>query len=323
MRVISAVGRRCGAVGLAIALIGTVWLDHVAGQDTMTWPEAIAEAQHLRDRLRARVDELGQLPFAGNFFNEYDIDEHRCSILGRMLGHADHISHLEREYPDPDTATTILAYSIRSLDNWIYTANQLYRISSDERATLWNLDCVGHMGIPADLYEQAGRGQTFYTVTQEGRALIVLGDVVAGFAQRLASALDANPDVEIVYLGSRGGEIYEALDAAAEIRRRRLSTALDGNCYSACPLVLLGGIERTLWSPYPELGFHQITTQHGEVLSDPEIYSLIRSVAYAYGVDGSAVVAFMLAAGPNEVYVPTAEQLCRANIFTWIQRRPC
>jgi len=36
-------------------------------------------------------------------------------------------------------------------------------------------------------------------------------------------------------------------------------TTLFADGCSACPLIFLGGVECTIWSPYPRLGFHQVS----------------------------------------------------------------
>ncbi len=51
-------------------------------------------------------------------------------------------------------------------------------------------------------------------------------------------------------LGSGGGYIDEAMKAGAYIRRKGLDTTLYNNCDSACPLVVMAGVERLNWSPY-------------------------------------------------------------------------
>jgi hypothetical protein len=108
--------------------------------------------------------------------------------------------------------------------------------------------------------------------------------------------------------------------AGYEIRRRKLGTTVWNNCYSACPLVFLGGMSRTVWSPYPQLGFHQIYNSLGAIPPDSEIYELVRVYAETMGINSSGLLALMHSAGPKEIRNAHSEELCDYKIATWVQR---
>ena len=55
-----------------------------------------------------------------------------------------------------------------------------------------------------------------------------------------------NPEVKIVGLGSPGGAVVEAIRAGYLIRARGLETTQIADCFSACPIVFLGGSRRTV-----------------------------------------------------------------------------
>lgn len=309
-------------------------------------PAADEPSGHVDDpavvaRLRKLIDErsaLGSKVFdagvaidghthAGTAFNEIHIPEHKCYVLGQLLGKADLARHLAIDYePDYDTQTTENASDLRimsnSLHNFASVAQRMLDMPHDERVITWNLDCAGQLGLPKAYIKQEGQS-SFYVVTNEGHALKVLGDIEAGFAQKIEDAIEANPTVEVVMLGSGGGYVDEAMKAGAYIRRKRLDTTLYNNCYSACPLVFMAGVERQNWSPYPKLGFHQIYTPDGHAIPfDSQPYRQIVGYLTSMGVEPRYVLQKMWSAPPSGMTNVDGqdEDLCQANITTWIQR---
>ena len=209
-----------------------------------------------------------------------------------------------------------------SLGNFASVAQRVLDMPHDERVITWNLDCAGQLGLPKAYIKQEGQS-SFYVVTNEGHALKVLGDIEAGFAQKVEDAIEANPTVEVVMLGSGGGYIDEAMKAGAYIRRKGLDTTLYNNCYSACPLVFMAGVERLNWSPYPKLGFHQIYTPDGQAVPlDSQPYRLVFGYLTRMGIEPRYVLQKMWSAPPSGMTNVDGqdEDLCQANITTWIQR---
>ena len=222
--------------------------------------------------------------------------------------------------------TTENAHDLRvmsvSLHNFAGVARHILEMSHDERVVTWNLDCAGKLGLPKDYITQEGVS-SFYVIVQDGKTLKVLGDIEDGFAQRIINAIEANPGVEVVALGSGGGLVYEALKAGDFIRRKGLDTTLFNNCYSACPLVFMAGVQRQNWSPYSELGFHQISTAAGEpVPFDSLVYRDIFNYLTRMGIEPRFVLQKMWSAPPQGMTNMDGydDALCEANITTWIQR---
>ncbi|MEZ5789530.1 MAG: hypothetical protein R3D34_01560 [Nitratireductor sp.] len=176
------------------------------------------------------------------------------------------------------------------------------------------------MEIPATAYIGERSQATFYTVENDGKVLRVFGDVEMGFARKLADALDANPGVKHVALGSGGGLVKEAIEAAILIRSRKLTTVLWNECYSACTMVFLGGVDREIWSPYPNLSFHQVSAEGKALPSSHPIYKTIREFAYSMGADGDAFVKLILSSLPDKLTDADLFDLCAAYIATWVQR---
>lgn len=297
-------------------------------------PAVVARLRKLieeRDALATKVFQAGVAidghTSAGTAFNEIHIPEHKCWVLGQLLGKGAVVKPVEITYqPDYETQTTENASDLRIMSNSLYNfasvAKHILDMAHDERVVTWNLDCAGQLGLSRDFIKQEGQS-SFYVVTNEGRMLKVLGDIEEGFAKKIQDAIEANPTVEVVALGSGGGYVMEAMQAGAYIRSKGLHTTLFSNCYSACPLVFMAGVERQNWSPYPKLGFHQIYTADGQAIPlDSEPYRQVFSYLVRMGIEPRYVLQKMWSAPPSEMTNVDGEDydLCRANITTWIQR---
>jgi hypothetical protein len=289
------------------------------------WDETIVLVEKRAAEIWERGKSLGADTFLGTAVNEVDIPKHKCAILGRMLGHVGAVSELE-EHPEPELSSdptseelyNLMVYS-HSLSNWVFVARSATAQTKIQRKHSWNLDCVGQMGIPRNTYEEIAESSAEFVV--DGTDLRVLGDIESGFTDKLVYQLDTNAQINRVVLGSRGGNVKEALLAGFEIRNRKLDTTLSSNCLSACPLVFLGGIRRTIWSPYPKLGFHQLSDKAGTpIKTSSNLYVAMERYAEAMGANPSFVLASMLRAGPSEVFEPDFDSLCTNKVVTWVQR---
>lgn len=304
-------------------------------------PKAHVDDPAVVARLRKLVEErtsLGSKVFdaggaidghthAGTAFNEIHIPEHKCYALGQLLGKANLVRSLAIDYePDYDTQTTENASDLRimsnSLHNFASVATHILGMPHDERVVTWNLDCVGQLGLPRAFIQQEGQS-SFYVVTKGDNTLKILGDIEEGFAQKIKNAIEANPNVEWITLGSGGGYVNEAMEAGSYIRTKGLKTSLFNNCYSACPLVLMAGVERHNMSPYPKLGFHQIYTSDGQPIPfDSEPYRQVFGYLMRMGIEPRYVLQKMWSAPPTGMTNVEGDDtaLCDANITTWIQR---
>lgn len=293
-----------------------------SASQALSWEEAIARVDARSERYWQRAEALG-LPIRalGSGLNELHVEEHTCSILGRMLNKDALIENLEKSTNFDLQNADFMTYGMaaHSLDNWVYTAKRLLKFDNDRRIEVWNLDCVGRMGITVSASIPNGSRKTFFDV--DGDTIRILGDVTPGFSEKLRNAVTSNPKVNTVALGSAGGSVYEALEAGLFIRRMGLTTTLYNNCYSACPLVFLGGVRRTIWSPYPKLGFHQMSLSDGQVVpfDDPN-YSEITSYVRSMGADSEYVLNQMFAADPSQMNEPDHVEFCQSRVATWVQR---
>lgn len=212
-----------------------------------------------------------------------------------------------------------LVFDSRLHANWAEAAETVLALSPRDRIENWNLNCVCQHGTgPDQAMRQAAANAEFRIV---GDQLHVLGNIDRGFHARFAAFLAMHPTVKTVALGSGGGSVRDAIQAGLLIRSRRLDTTLNGDCYSACPLIFLGGVQRTVWSPYPRLGFHQVSRDYQAVPAADPVYGVIEEYSDSLGVEGKRVVSLMLQSTPASLTFPDVSDLCTPNITTWVQRQ--
>lgn len=285
-----------------------------------SWEETIAAVEVQEEELWQLAQSRGQEGrHIGTLYNEFHANEHSCSILGRMLDKARHVADLERstEIDVSGTDGHATGVAAQSLGNWVFNARRLLDLDEPRRIREWNLDCVGEYGIPGTAW--IGEIEpTFFDV--EDTMLRVIGNVEEGFAEQLIKAIEENPQVTQVALGSAGGSVHEAIKAGIYIRQKNLETLLWNNCYSACTIVFAGGVKRQIWSPYPDLAFHQVSVDGVAVpLNDP-VYDRLGSYAMVMGIRPEPFLTLFKSAPPSDFTLPETDLLCASNIATWVQR---
>ncbi len=114
----------------------------------------------------------------------------------------------------------------------------------------------GHDPIPALSVQLAS----------DGLSVLLSGPMGSGSTERLRQVLEHAPQATILRLDSPGGRLFEGSAIAREVQRRGLDTFAQGECSSACTLVLLAGHER-LTTREPRVGFHR-ASQPGPQGSD-------------------------------------------------------
>lgn len=288
--------------------------------------EEVREAELLAQALRDSADQFDTNVWIGTMFNDVDLPEHTCYALGVLLGMETNVRHLRFGRRSPPMArTSDQAHDLRvraqSLDNFAIAASSSLKMSPRQRGIAWNLDCYGQHGVARVTPTQRGES-TFYQITNGGRGVKILGAIEQGFTAKLAATLAQAPKVTFVALGSGGGSVAEAVSAGRLIRSKGLTTTIWNNCYSACPLVFLGGVDRQIHSPYPSLGFHQISTSAGAIATDSPVYARVAEYVREMGADDIFLIEAMLRATPAQMNIVDGAdvKLCQARVATWIQR---
>ena len=308
-------GPMCAILG-GLALVSGA----TANDDPVWWNAEIAKVEAEADRLFATMRAKGTFVL-GTGVNEVDYDIHTCHILSIMLG-KDHLTPLLVARPDPPQADDEPGFAEgvegQSRSNWAELARGFLPEGKVEHIRAWNLDCVGQFGITGQDHVREDDGRALVVV--DGEVIRVLGNVEAGFFEELRTAIDANPTVTQVALGSAGGSVGDAVKAGRYIRAKGLNTELYNNCRSACALVYLGGVDRRIGSPYPELGFHRISSGGVAIPDSSNVYGLVHDYAEEMGVEGDFFVSAMMKAGVREMHHPEMDELCAANVATAVQR---
>lgn len=284
-----------------------------------TWEQAITDVEALAADYRERHRALGFDGVLGTAYNEVDVQMHHCAILGRMVGHKDAISHLEPPQPGSGATARELAIAANSLENWLIAARYHATLSPDQKRRIWNLDCVGKYRIPSDRGVSVPDGFDV-RYDAERKSIYVQGDVTSGFAAVVIGAMKRYPEAETIGFGSGGGAVYEAIEAGRAIRRHGLSTELLNDCYSACPLVVFGGVARFMWWPHNEMGFHQVSRNGTAVPLDDRVYADIAGYVTEMGGDWQMVLRMMLSAAPHDMYIASEEERCASKVITGHQR---
>ena len=91
--------------------------------------------------------------------------------------------------------------------------------------------------------------------------IIISGAILRSDTDQFMTLLAANPDINAVVLfDSPGGDGLTMQRLSAIIRRRKFSTAVAGNCASACAMIFLSGAQRYFSNLVPigetSIGFH-------------------------------------------------------------------
>lgn len=269
--------------------------------------------RHKAQGVRAGTDTTDAAHF-GTAFNEIGAKEYTCASLAFLFGKDDIFQRLGtiEELPRKVLGDSQLH------ENWAIAAKHVLGMSERDRIETWNLDCVRQHDIGKEHYLASLGAKAGFTVRED--QMHVLGDIEPGFHERFRVFLAQNPQVKSVALGSGGGSLQDAILTGLLIRTKGLDTALRSDCYSACPLIFLGGVNRLVWSPYPRLGFHQISEKGDALPPGHEAYEVVRKYAEAMGADSAFLLSQIHSAPPADMSYPDVWDLCEPQITTWVQR---
>lgn len=152
------------------------------------------------------------------------------------------------------------------------------------------------------------------TVSEDGKQLLVQGNLAAGAAERFESVLGAGRNVKEVVLSSPGGRMLEAERMAALIRDKGLDTRVADHCMSACTSLLLAGRTRTA-PETAKIGFHQPSFPGVSAYALGDAIERTRAEYLAAGVD-QRFVWRALATPAQSMWFPTPEELVEGRVLT-------
>ena len=98
------------------------------------------------------------------------------------------------------------------------------------------------------------------TMERDGATLLMSGIVSSSDRDRFKDQLDDGTLRLVILSESAGGDLNAAMWIAHEIRNRKINTAVDGLCASACAIIFMGGEARQMLDgenlARTRLGFH-------------------------------------------------------------------
>lgn len=116
-------------------------------------------------------------------------------------------------------------------------------------------------------------GGRFVFLRYDSNACIVAlqGAVTASasyvFDDAIKAAAAAGCAKPTMLLESLGGSLLDGLSLGRRVRLAGLQTVARSECASACGLIFLGGVDRTLLGPHARIGFHQVASVRGQAQS--------------------------------------------------------
>lgn len=152
------------------------------------------------------------------------------------------------------------------------------------------------------------------TLEEGGATIRIDGTLTSGTSGRFRALAADAPGLRRVLLDSPGGRGLEAMRIARTIRARGLDTRAEGQCNSACTMILLAGRDRSA-SPWTGIGFHQPDFPGWSQSQRRLAIAETRQEYLALGLDGRFVDRALTAA-PESMWMPPHEELVRARVLT-------
>ncbi|MDS1136787.1 COG3904 family protein [Nitratireductor indicus] len=168
-----------------------------------------------------------------------------------------------------------------------------------------------------------GSGHAMKLSLEQGGKLIVSGTIEQGAAGRFRDELETRGrTIGTIVLDSPGGSLGDAMAMARLIRDRGLATQVKagGTCASSCPLVLAGGVKRTV-EVGASVSIHQFYATHAQetpaqAMADAQLVTArISRHLSTMGVD-PALWLHALDTPPQRLYRLTGEELQAYRLTT-------
>lgn len=151
-------------------------------------------------------------------------------------------------------------------------------------------------------------------VTDDGRTMVLDGTLGVIAATQVKSALDAFPTVRTIIVGGAGGRVGSAYQIAQLIRARKLDTRVERKCYSACTVMFLGGVQRSL-GPYGQLGFHRASFPGMDEAELAEANRQMRDFLTFWARISGPFVLRVMDTPAESIWLPTSDELLDAGVI--------
>ena len=153
------------------------------------------------------------------------------------------------------------------------------------------------------------------TMRDEGRVVAFAGGINEGAAAAIDKAIGEAPRVGTLLIHSPGGWLREGKRMADVVGRYRLNTRVEGECFSACTLVLLAGANRSA-GERARIGFHRGRSigESADERSRPaerEETELYRSAGLK-----PEFIKRIVATPNDDIWIPSRQELLREDVLT-------
>jgi hypothetical protein len=166
---------------------------------------------------------------------------------------------------------------------------------------------VAHGRQPAERFE--------VSVRDDGRVVAFSGGINEGAAAAIDKAIGAAPRVGTLLLHSPGGWLREGKRMADVVQRYRLNTRVEGECFSACTLVLLAGANRSA-GERALIGFHRGRSV-GESSEDRTLPAPTEEMELYRRAGLKPEFVRRIVATPNDdIWIPSHSELLREDVLT-------
>ena len=151
-------------------------------------------------------------------------------------------------------------------------------------------------------------------VLRRGTELEVSGSIGFGLTNEVRKHLDANPNITVIHLNSRGGRVAEGTKLGELIGERHLTTYTSVGCASACVLAFLAGKNRYIHKD-ATLGFHAPSLPG---VNREDIAEEIRQETSLYTAAGVRrnFTQHAFEVPSDSIWQPSAQELLAANVVT-------
>ena len=156
-----------------------------------------------------------------------------------------------------------------------------------------------------------------FTVSDDGKTLRLEGEITYGVTRKIKQLISEYPQLDTLVLSSDGGNIYEGRGLARQIREAGLNTHVESTCSSACTLVFIGGVRRSM-SPGAKLGFHQyrIDADYSVPFADPASEQARDRALFADAGVSEGFLREMYKKSADDMWYPTFKELRQFGILS-------
>jgi hypothetical protein len=149
-------------------------------------------------------------------------------------------------------------------------------------------------------------------VAVQGQDLTIVGPLALGTSDLVEQALLDNPNVRRVLINSQGGRLGEAAAISKQVTARQMNTVAQGECSSACTMILVAGVDRSL-AAGTKVGFHGPSYPG---LGAVEINPALTLMAESYRAAGleDSFVTNSLAVDPSTLWYPKESELFEVGV---------